>query len=74
MRYYELQEDFYRGVPLEVREPQAEHRIEGQFDEQVELDVDGLYERIDVPDFLDCRRSTILHDFERVSCCWSALL
>jgi len=39
---------------------------DGQFDEQVELDIDnGVYEKIDVPEFLDCRRATILHDFER---------
>ena len=51
----------------ELNGGKKERRI-GHFEEQFEVDTDnGVFEKIDVPEFLDCRRATVLHDFERVS-------
>jgi hypothetical protein len=36
---------------------------EGQFDQEVEVDLEEAYERIKVPTIGDTRRATILHDF-----------
>lgn len=39
----------------------------GQFQEKVEIDkAYGVYEKLEVPPVLDSRRSTIVHDFEKV--------
>jgi len=39
----------------------------GQFQEKVEIDkANGVYEKLEVPPVLDSRRSTIVHDFEKV--------
>eukprot|EP00058_Branchiostoma_floridae_P007702 XP_002593190.1 hypothetical protein BRAFLDRAFT_120146 [Branchiostoma floridae] len=35
-------------------------------EEDVEVDIDGEYERIEVPDFDKCNHATVLHDFRRV--------
>jgi len=41
-------------------------RHSGQFEEYIEIDkVEGKYEKIDVPQFEDCEKATVLHDFER---------
>lgn len=49
----------------ELNGGKKERRI-GHFEEQFEVDTDnGVFEKIDVPEFLDCRRATVLHDFER---------
>ncbi|XP_078695466.1 integral membrane protein 2C-like [Branchiostoma floridae x Branchiostoma belcheri] len=34
-------------------------------EEDVEVDIDGEYERIEVPDFDKCNHATVLHDFRR---------
>jgi hypothetical protein len=67
--YYEYQQnDYYRADAIDAQNRRFDGRIDGHFDEDVELDVEGgAYEKIDVPEFLDCRRATILHDFERVN-------
>src|SRR5688572_4032396 len=39
----------------------------GQFQEKVEIDkAYGVYEKLEVPPVLDSKRSTIVHDFEKV--------
>lgn len=44
-----------------------EGTVSGQFQESVEIDrVNGIYEKLQVPPVLDSRRSTIVHDFEKV--------
>ncbi len=41
--------------------------IHGEFQEHVELDREGgKFEKIDVPEFAECKRATILHDFDQV--------
>jgi len=56
--YYE-----YKDTGSHHGEPQ---KWEGHFEEQVEIDKEfGKYEKIDVPEFEDVRRATVLHDFEK---------
>lgn len=44
-----------------------EGTVAGQFQESVEIDrINGIYEKLHVPPVLDSRRSTIVHDFEKV--------
>ena len=58
--YYEVQYDEEHG--------EQQRQFQGHFEEQVEIDKEfGKYEKIDVPAFEDVRKSTILHDFEKVS-------
>ena len=64
--YYEYKStDSSHGL-AEGHESQR-RKWEGHFEEQVEIDKEfGKYEKIDVPAFDDVRKSSILHDFEKV--------
>ena len=43
-------------------------RYEGHFEEHVELDLqNGYYEKVEVPEFDECRRAVVVHDFHTVS-------
>lgn len=46
----------------------TESRIEGGFYEQAEVDWKmERYEKLNIPPFIDSRRSTVVHDFKYVS-------
>ncbi len=70
VRYYEYQDDYVNNPEAHGQRSGHHHRHKqyGQFEEHVEIDkTDGKYERLDVPEFDDCKRATVLHDFEKVS-------
>ena len=39
----------------------------GYMEEKVEIDQSGLYERIEVPEFDECKRAVVLHEFVKVN-------
>lgn len=58
--YYERQTEGY--VPGESQY----YSVHGEFEEHFEIDRDnGQYEKIDVPEFAECKQATILHDFNK---------
>ena len=69
MRYYEYQKNPYgdgQGLSS-LQRGQRKIRHYGQFEEEIELDrAEGKYERVEVPEFEDCKRATVLHDFVKV--------
>lgn len=53
VRYYDMQKK-YHGEP----------QYDGHFEEHVELDKEnGYYEKVEVPEFDECRKAVIVHDF-----------
>lgn len=61
LKYYEYQKT--RSMPMTDRR-RVDH---GSFVEQVEIDDEEYtHERLEVPPILGSRRSTIVHDFEKV--------
>ena len=63
VKYYEYQHSAMSSSP-----PGETRRVYlGTFLEQIEFDdMDYKYEKLDVPPILESRRSTIVHDFEKV--------
>eukprot|EP00918_Siedleckia_nematoides_P086288 GHVU01189924.1.p1 GENE.GHVU01189924.1~~GHVU01189924.1.p1 ORF type:complete len:275 (+),score=35.61 GHVU01189924.1:57-881(+) len=58
VQYYEYQDQRHHH--------HRQHKFRGHFEERLELDTtDGKFERIEVPAFDECRRATILHDFDK---------
>lgn len=67
IKYYELDHQ-NNGVSDHQRSDRIGRHMKhkGQFEEYIEIDkVEGKYEKIDVPQFEDCEKATVLHDFER---------
>jgi integral membrane protein 2B len=68
VRYYEYQDDYVDSPEARGHKGSRHHRQKsyGQFEEQVEIDkVDGKFEKLTVPEFDDCKKATVLHDFEK---------
>jgi integral membrane protein 2B len=60
---YELRGPPPASAPQQGLPPPAPRT--GSFEESVEVDANGAYERLVVPPVLDFRRSTVVHDFEK---------
>lgn len=73
VRYHEkassdvVAEDIGAGVSRKQKSGGVK-RLEGEFYEQVEIDLmSNSYERLQVPPLLSYKRSTVIHDFEKVN-------
>lgn len=65
VRYFEYQKSSRHGGPSNYGTQRR--RIQGSFVERIEIDeTDYLYEKLEVPPILESRRSTVVHDFEKV--------
>ena len=64
IRYYEYQRTDQRNVGSVAP---SKSRVTGSFTEKIEIDEEaGVYERLDIPPILESKRSTVVHDFEKV--------
>ena len=71
VRYYEREDSRYENLVGQQRGGRHHSIIRGEFEEQIELDIESMkYERIDVPEIEECKKATILHDFEQVCLHW----
>ncbi|KAK2142370.1 hypothetical protein LSH36_964g00012 [Paralvinella palmiformis] len=65
--YYEHQmEGYIPGDALGYHGEQQYYSMHGEFEEHIEIDKEeGKFEKIEVPEFADCKQATILHDFDK---------
>ena len=64
MRYFERQQFQSSNAERQYNRHQI---ISGEFEEKIELDLQNMqYERLEVPEIEECKKATILHDFEKV--------
>jgi hypothetical protein len=62
VRYFERQQ-FQSNAERQYNRHQI---ISGEFEEKIELDLQNMkYERLEVPEIEECKKATILHDFEK---------
>ena len=60
-------EGYVPGDAISYHGEQQYYSMHGEFEEHVEIDKEeGKYEKIEVPEFADCKQATILHDFDKV--------
>jgi hypothetical protein len=66
--YYEREmKEYNRGDQFAFPGDHQYYSMHGEFEEHVEIDKEeGKYEKIDVPEFAECKQATILHDFDKV--------